>query len=109
MMESFGKDVAREFSVIVSARNGQMSNYAILSISLLDDNDNPPKFLQSEYSAKLLARYGFILFLVFPGLSSYFGSVDGPFPLPHPSEDWRSTMIMGEEIRGDFEWATLKL
>uniref|UniRef100_A0A915BTY2 Cadherin domain-containing protein n=3 Tax=Parascaris TaxID=6254 RepID=A0A915BTY2_PARUN len=55
VMESFGKDVAREFSVIVSARNGQMSNYAILSISLLDENDNPPKFLQSEYSVKLLA------------------------------------------------------
>ncbi|VDM48291.1 unnamed protein product, partial [Toxocara canis] len=55
VMESLGKEVAREFSIIVSARNGQMSNYATLSISLVDENDNAPKFLQSEYSVKLLA------------------------------------------------------
>ncbi|VDK28431.1 unnamed protein product [Anisakis simplex] len=54
-MEALGNEVARDFSIIIAARSGQMSNYATLSVTLLDENDHPPKFLQSEYSVKILA------------------------------------------------------
>lgn len=56
VVESFSELVAQDFNVVVFARYNQLSNYAVLSISLHDETNNPPKFMESEYSAKVLSR-----------------------------------------------------
>uniref|UniRef100_A0A1I7XJY0 Cadherin domain protein n=1 Tax=Heterorhabditis bacteriophora TaxID=37862 RepID=A0A1I7XJY0_HETBA len=53
VMESLDFEVTREIRTIVFARQGSLTSYATLTVSITDDNDNAPKFLQKEYDVRI--------------------------------------------------------
>lgn len=63
LIDSIKNEIAKNFSMIISARYGQMSNYAILYISVIDENVNPPKFTESEYVTKIQDRYYYFYYI----------------------------------------------
>jgi hypothetical protein len=54
-MESLDREVQFLYHLTIAARVGQLTNLASLSISIIDENDNAPRFLQSDYDASIPA------------------------------------------------------
>ncbi|CAJ0589790.1 unnamed protein product [Cylicocyclus nassatus] len=56
MMESLDYEVCREICAIIYARQGTLTNYVTLTVTVTDDNDNAPRFVHKDYSVTLPMR-----------------------------------------------------
>ncbi|KAK6741188.1 hypothetical protein RB195_009193 [Necator americanus] len=50
VMESLDYEVCREIRAIIFARQGTLTNYVTLTVTVMDDNDNAPRFVHKDYS-----------------------------------------------------------
>lgn len=50
------REVSREFSMIISARSGILSNYVMVTVAITGENVTAPKFLQNEYFVRVFSR-----------------------------------------------------
>ncbi|VDM81640.1 unnamed protein product, partial [Strongylus vulgaris] len=49
-------DICREIRAIIFARQGTLTNYVTLTVTVTDDNDNAPRFVHKDYSVTLPLR-----------------------------------------------------
>ncbi|VDM52768.1 unnamed protein product [Angiostrongylus costaricensis] len=56
LMESLDYEVCREIRAIIFAKQGALANYVTLTITVTDDNDNPPRFVHKDYFVTLALR-----------------------------------------------------
>ncbi|KIH42495.1 cadherin domain protein, partial [Ancylostoma duodenale] len=56
VMESLDYEVCREIRAIIFARQGTLTNYVTLTVTVTDDNDNAPRFVHKDYSVTLPLR-----------------------------------------------------
>uniref|UniRef100_A0A0R3RMF6 Cadherin n=1 Tax=Elaeophora elaphi TaxID=1147741 RepID=A0A0R3RMF6_9BILA len=55
--EPLNNIVTNLFTLVVYARFNQMTNYALLGVSLFDETKTPPKFIVTEYVTSVSARF----------------------------------------------------
>uniref|UniRef100_A0A7I4YD34 Cadherin domain protein n=1 Tax=Haemonchus contortus TaxID=6289 RepID=A0A7I4YD34_HAECO len=53
VMEALDYEVCREIRAIVFARQGTLTSYATLTVTITDDNDNAPRFAHKDYVVAL--------------------------------------------------------
>ncbi|VDL72367.1 unnamed protein product, partial [Nippostrongylus brasiliensis] len=53
VMESLDYELCREIRMIIYARQGTLTSYATLTVTVTDDNDNAPRFVHKDYSVSL--------------------------------------------------------
>ncbi|VDO60529.1 unnamed protein product [Heligmosomoides polygyrus] len=53
VMEALDYEVCHEIRAIIYARQGTLTNYVTLTVTVTDDNDNAPRFVHKDY-----AKYG---------------------------------------------------
>ena len=56
-METADFEATKDISMVVAARQGSLINLATLTVSLTDDNDAPPRFVNKEQEVNLPFGY----------------------------------------------------
>ncbi|KAJ1372474.1 hypothetical protein KIN20_034642 [Parelaphostrongylus tenuis] len=56
LMESLDYEVCREIHAIIFAKQGTLTNYVTLTVTVMDDNDNAPRFVHKDYFVTLPLR-----------------------------------------------------
>lgn len=55
-MEALDYEVCHEIRAIIYARQGTLTNYVTLTVTVTDDNDNAPRFVHKDYAVTLPLR-----------------------------------------------------